>query len=231
MTGADLNWREVKKLFADGSYVPGLFWLHLALEKLAKALWVQDNAGNTPPYTHNIVRILSETSLVLNPAEAVFAQQLNTFQLEGRYEDYIMQLRQGVNQVHAAGDAGSRKSIPMHTQATALARVRQLAEQLLAHSIGLRRVVLFGSYARNEQRRYSDIDVALVADKFSGFGFQDVGLMGEVLIDKRFIDIEPHTFSPEQFTDWNPFVQEIKRTGIVVGEWEPTAPAPQGPRR
>ena len=56
-----------------------------------------------------------------------------------------------------------------------------------------------------------------------GFGFQDVGLISDVLAEKQFIDIEPHTFSPEQFTDWNPFVQEIKRTGIVIGEWEPTA--------
>ncbi|MFD1468451.1 hypothetical protein ACFQ48_09460 [Hymenobacter caeli] len=38
-----------------------------------------------------------------------------------------------------------------------------------------------------------------------------------------FVDIEPQTFSPAQFTDWNPFVREIKRTGIVIGEWKPTA--------
>ena len=46
-------------------------------------------------------------------------------------------------------------------------------------------------------------------------------LIGDVAIRPEFVDIEPHMFSPEQFTDWNPFVQEIKRTGIVVGEWEP----------
>jgi len=28
--------------------------------------------------------------------------------------------------------------------------------------------------------------------------------------------IEPHPFRPEDFTDWNPFVQEIKPTGIRV---------------
>ena len=111
----------------------------------------------------------------------------------------------------------------MHTQAVALARVQELAQKLRAQHLSLRQVVLFGSYTRNEQRRSSDIDVALVADEFSGFGFQDVGLISDVLAEKQFIDIEPHTFSPEQFTDWNPFVQEILRTGIVVGEWEPTA--------
>ncbi|MDO7875589.1 nucleotidyltransferase domain-containing protein [Hymenobacter sp. ASUV-10] len=111
----------------------------------------------------------------------------------------------------------------MLTQSTALERVRSFAESIRSQHISLRKVILFGSYARNEQRSFSDIDVALVADEFTGFGFRDVGLIGEALAQKLFVDIEPHTFSPEQFADWNPFVQEIKRTGIVVGEWEPMA--------
>ncbi|WP_051719150.1 nucleotidyltransferase domain-containing protein [Hymenobacter sp. IS2118] len=112
----------------------------------------------------------------------------------------------------------------MLTQSVALERVRAFAESIRSQSIGLRKVILFGSYARNEQREFSDIDVALVADAFTGFGFQDVGLLSNAIIQKQFVDIEPHTFSPEQFTDWNPFVQEIKRTGIVIGEWGFTAP-------
>lgn len=107
----------------------------------------------------------------------------------------------------------------MLTQSVALARVQAFAEAV-QQQVSLRKVVLFGSYARNEQREFSDIDVALVADEFTGFGFQDVGLIGDAIIQKQFVDIEPHTFSLEQFADWNPFVQEIKRTGIVIGEWE-----------
>ncbi|TGE15917.1 nucleotidyltransferase domain-containing protein [Hymenobacter elongatus] len=112
----------------------------------------------------------------------------------------------------------------MLTQSAALERVRAFAESIRSEQVSLRKVILFGSYACNDQRPFSDIDVALVADEFTGFGFQDVGLIGAVIAQKAFVDIEPHTFSPEQFTDWNPFVQEIKRTGIVIGEWEPTAP-------
>ena len=112
----------------------------------------------------------------------------------------------------------------MFTQSVALERVKAFAESIRSQHISLRKVILFGSYARNEQRAFSDIDVALIADEFTGFGFQDVGLISNAIIQKQFVDIEPHTFSPEQFTDWNPFVQEIKRTGIVIGEWEPSAP-------
>jgi predicted nucleotidyltransferase len=111
----------------------------------------------------------------------------------------------------------------MFTQSTALELVKAFAESIRSQPISLRKIILFGSYARNEQREFSDIDVALIADEFTGFGFQDVGLISNAMIQKQFVDIEPHTFSPEQFTDWNPFVHEIKRTGIVVGEWEPNA--------
>ena len=86
-------------------------------------------------------------------------------------------------------------------------------------------VILFGSFARNQQREESDLDVALVADSFTGFRAEDIQAFVQALV--RHVGIEPHTFSPEQFTDWNPFVQEIKRTGIVVGEWEPAGQDPK----
>jgi len=98
MNAADQNWREVGSMFTAGTYVPCLFWAHLTIEKLAKALWVQDNIGDTPPFTHNVARLLADTQLVLTPAQATFVQQLNTFQLEGRYESYTANLRQQATQ-------------------------------------------------------------------------------------------------------------------------------------
>ena len=85
-------------MFTAGTYVPCLFWAHLTIEKLSKALWVQDNAGDTPPFTHNIGRLLADTKLVLTSDQAIFVQQLNTFQLEGRYESYTVNLRQQATQ-------------------------------------------------------------------------------------------------------------------------------------
>jgi predicted nucleotidyltransferase len=109
----------------------------------------------------------------------------------------------------------------MVTQQTALAEAKEFVEELRQSGLDLRLAILFGSFARNEQRQWSDIDMALVASDFSGFRAEDVRLFVRSLV--KHVDIEPHTFSPEQFADWNPFVQEIKRTGIVVGEWEPAA--------
>lgn len=113
----------------------------------------------------------------------------------------------------------------MVTQQSVIDRVRCFVEELLQQHIPLRKVILFGSFARNEQHEWSDIDVALVADGFTGASFIDIKPFVRTIV--KHVDIEPHTFSPEQFTDWNPFVKEIKRTGIVIGEWEPTAVNPQ----
>ncbi|MDO7875588.1 HEPN domain-containing protein [Hymenobacter sp. ASUV-10] len=99
MNAAEQNWQEVGSMFTAGTYVPCLFWAHLTIEKLAKALWVQDNPSDTPPFTHNIARLLADTSLVLTPGQATFVQQLNTFQLEGRYESYTANLRQQATRV------------------------------------------------------------------------------------------------------------------------------------
>ncbi|MET4075336.1 HEPN domain-containing protein [Hymenobacter sp. UYCo722] len=60
MNAAAQNWQEVGAMFAAGTYVPCLFWAHLTIEKLAKALWVQDNPGDTPPFTHNIARLAAD---------------------------------------------------------------------------------------------------------------------------------------------------------------------------
>ena len=111
----------------------------------------------------------------------------------------------------------------MFTQPSALELARHFAAELLQLDLRLQKVIVFGSYARNEQREESDIDIALVSKDFTGAAPIDVRPMAHLLARSPFFYIEPHTFSPEQFADWNPFVQEIKRTGIVIGEWEPSA--------
>ena len=111
----------------------------------------------------------------------------------------------------------------MFTQPSALELARHFAAELLQLDLRLQKVIVFGSYARKEQREESDIDIALVSKDFTGAAPIDVRPMAHLLARSPFFYIEPHTFSPEQFADWNPFVQEIKRTGIVIGEWEPSA--------
>lgn len=106
----------------------------------------------------------------------------------------------------------------MFTQHTALELVQRFVAELQESGLHLQKVIMFGSYARNEQREESDIDVAIVSNEFTGAGPLDVRRMAHLLARNPFFYIEPHTFSPEQFADWNPFAREINRTGIVIGE-------------
>jgi predicted nucleotidyltransferase len=80
--------------------------------------------------------------------------------------------------------------------------------------ISFNKVILFGSYAKNKATEWSDIDLALVSDKFTGMPVDDRRKISHVNI--HYIDIEPHTFNSEYFKKGDPFIDEIKRTGIEI---------------
>ena len=104
----------------------------------------------------------------------------------------------------------------MHTQQTALARLRQFAAEV-RRLIPVRHVILFGSYARNEQRSDSDIDVALVADQFVGLRFINTVAFSQLLAQRPYLDLEPHTFNTAAYEDpTSPLAEIVKATGIVV---------------
>ncbi len=105
----------------------------------------------------------------------------------------------------------------MLTQKSVIEKVRAFARQVNESGVHLRRVVLFGSYAQNKQHKWSDIDVAMVADTFKGLGFYDIALFGKTLIKKPYRSIQPRTFNTKQFSpDKDPFVEEILKTGIEI---------------
>lgn len=90
---ADDNWRSIQNMYDAGEYLPALFWAHLTIEKLSKALWVRDNLDNIPPRIHNIIRLWAATTFEPTPEQEQLAYRLNDFQLEGRYPDYSHRLR------------------------------------------------------------------------------------------------------------------------------------------
>ena len=104
----------------------------------------------------------------------------------------------------------------MLTQDAAIETVRNYARDIEAHGIHLRRVFLYGSFAKGTQHEWSDIDVALVADEFTGFAFNDHDLFPYVCIKKPYIRIETKTYSTEYFNEGDPFIEEITKTGIKI---------------
>lgn len=80
-------------LFKDGRYAHCLFFGHLYIEKICKALWVKNHIGNTPPYIHNLLKILAGIETGLTNEELVFLEQLNEYQLSSRYPNYTDTLK------------------------------------------------------------------------------------------------------------------------------------------
>jgi HEPN domain-containing protein len=86
------DWKTVLSLFQSERYVHSLFFGHLALEKICKAIWVKHNEGNIPPKIHNLVKLLLETNQEFQVEDLTFLEEFNDFQLEGRYPDYLFQI-------------------------------------------------------------------------------------------------------------------------------------------
>ena len=86
---------------------------------------------------------------------------------------------------------------------------------LLKENIKVKNVYLFGSYADNRANEYSDIDVAVISDKFRGDPVDDMVYLMRFCdgIDLR---IEPHPFTTKDFKKSNPFVNEIIKKGIKI---------------
>ncbi len=94
---AEDDWSAVSTLFEGKKYLQSLFFAHLVIEKLCKAIWIQSNSDNIPPRTHNLLYILSATSVDLDENQSEFLLKLNRFQLEGRYPEYLSKLTEICN--------------------------------------------------------------------------------------------------------------------------------------
>lgn len=105
----------------------------------------------------------------------------------------------------------------MVTKKIAIEITREFVDAILKSGLNLKKAILFGSFAKGEQRQWSDIDLALVADEFSGVGYFDLNYLLKVKIsDKKFTPIETHTFPTLYFEKGDSFIEEILKTGIVI---------------
>lgn len=88
--GADEDWHVAAKLVKDGSSRHGLFFAHLALEKLLKGL-VCRRIHDVPPRIHNLIRLGEVAGLEPNSDQIELLADMNQFSLEGRYpESYAL---------------------------------------------------------------------------------------------------------------------------------------------
>jgi uncharacterized protein len=80
-------------------------------------------------------------------------------------------------------------------------------------------VILFGSSVNGKNRKWSDIDLAVVSKDFNKMTpFKRMVYLGKIAWNAKTTQIEAFGYTPEEYAKSSPtdFISEIKRTGKVL---------------
>ena len=80
------DWKVANHLFEKGDYSYSLFFGHLTIEKILKAIYV-NKRGEIPPYTHGLVYLAEKVSLTLSESQLELFETITDFNMEARYPD------------------------------------------------------------------------------------------------------------------------------------------------
>jgi HEPN domain-containing protein len=82
------DWEVARQLVDNGRIRHGLFFSHLALEKILKAL-VCKNSQDLAPRFHNLSRLAELAGIVLESGYMDVLAEMNAFHIEGRYPESL----------------------------------------------------------------------------------------------------------------------------------------------
>lgn len=87
LKGSEDAFDTAQKLFEVKKYNHCLFFLHLSLEKLLKALVVKNTNEVSPPI-HDLVRLAEKTGVETTEEIKIQLVEISTFNVAARYDDY-----------------------------------------------------------------------------------------------------------------------------------------------
>ncbi|MCU0643268.1 MAG: HEPN domain-containing protein [bacterium] len=88
-SSAEEDWDVANRLITAKKVRHGLFFVHLAIEKVLKA-HVCKKTLDLAPRIHNLIRLAELSSLELNPGQQDLLAELNAFNIEGRYPEWLL---------------------------------------------------------------------------------------------------------------------------------------------
>lgn len=86
LKSAEYDWKTGEHLFEKRDYPYALFFGHLTIEKILKALFV-NKFNEQPPLTHRLVYLAEQIGLQLTPERMEILEVITDFNLEARYPD------------------------------------------------------------------------------------------------------------------------------------------------
>ena len=102
----------------------------------------------------------------------------------------------------------------MLTREIAIKSATDFILDCLKYGINIEKAILFGSIAKNEQREFSDIDIALISNQFTENFILNNKLTSKINI--RYPLIEVHHFNSDYYKQGDPFINEINATGFEI---------------
>lgn len=91
---------------------------------------------------------------------------------------------------------------------------KQYIEMCQDSGIRISKAFLFGSTVNRTSDQDSDVDVLLVSTDFINNTLENWRLLAP--ITAKLYDVEPHPYPEKKFKKGDPFIDEIKRTGIEI---------------
>jgi predicted nucleotidyltransferase len=102
----------------------------------------------------------------------------------------------------------------MLTREIAIKKAKSFIAELVNLGYNPQQAYIFGSTANGTMHQYSDIDLAIWDNKFTGIMHEDVEALK--ILFRNYKEIELHSFKNKDTEETNPFIEIIKKTGIEI---------------
>ncbi len=97
-----------------------------------------------------------------------------------------------------------------------LDQIRDYKRVLEKNKIKIDKLILFGSFAKGTQRKWSDIDLCVVSPQFGKNRFEERVRLMKLSIGGG-ENIEPHPYNLKGLKDkWDPLASEITKSGLEI---------------
>lgn len=102
----------------------------------------------------------------------------------------------------------------MVTRESAINTAKSFIDECKLNGLVFRKVLIFGSVAKNTMHEWSDIDLLLVSDQFSENIFENLKMYSKINI--RYPIIETHPYPTSYFVEGDGFIKEAIENSIEI---------------
>ncbi len=97
---------------------------------------------------------------------------------------------------------------------TAINTAKSFVNECRLNGLKFYKVFLFGSFAKNNVRDWSDIDLLLVSDHFTDNIFDNIKLFAKANI--KFPIIEAHPYPTSYYLSEDDFIKDVEKESIII---------------